>query len=318
MRSFGIKLLARNAKKVIPIILVTGVCVSIFLIGQTGALGEGIFGNTFNTISSIELWEQDYGSINENTPIAVQQLRVFSAAGGLDGLGLYKGHFRINSSQSRFDFIVGVLFEELGMKTGMLFIFLIILTAFGCYFQGVRAEKYHLAALCFLIAILIGLHTFINLASATGISINLMGFRLGIPIAGLPMPFLSHSGSAILIVFICLALVESVKLTGLEQTLEITPAAPEQTPDLTPAEFEQAPEATPAEPEQAPETTPAEPEQTPETTPVDSEQAPDPLPTDEQTPEPALPNEQTPLPTPVDEQTPVQPPESEECIDARQ
>ncbi|MDR1558122.1 MAG: FtsW/RodA/SpoVE family cell cycle protein [Clostridiales bacterium] len=176
--------------------------------------GAGESNTKFNTIADrITQWEQDYAEVDVNKPMQVQRMRIFSAAGGQGGVGLYNGRYRIDSSQTNSDFVAGVLFEELGMRTGVIFIILILLTAYGCYFQGVRAEKYHLAVICFLIGAFIALRVMINLASAAGVSVNFLWFRLGVPIVGLPMPFLSRAGSAGLVLFICLALVDAVKLS---------------------------------------------------------------------------------------------------------
>jgi len=181
-----------NRRKVVPIVLAAGVLCVLFL------AGSGLFKGPF--------WEQNY--TEKDRPAQVQRLRVFSAAGGQKGFGLYKGHFRAENPHSQSDFIVGVLFEEIGLRTGMLCIALTMLVAYGCYFQGVRSEKFIPAILCFLIAIFTGLRIIINLASATGIPANIMGFRLY-----LPMPFLSHSMEASIVLFICLSLVEAVKLS---------------------------------------------------------------------------------------------------------
>ena len=152
------------------------------------------------------------GNMDIEKDILLQQFKVFSASGGQNGLGLYNGHFRNIAAQNRTHFIIGVLFEEMGFRTGTLFIILLMLTAYGCYFQGVRAEKYPQAILCFLAAAYFGLHTMISLASATGFSVNIMGLRFDMPVINLPTPFLS-SGVSCLVLFICLAMVEAVKLT---------------------------------------------------------------------------------------------------------
>ena len=250
--------------------------------------GEGTSSGRINTAGKIEQWEQDYEDIDLNESVQVQRIRVLSAAGGQNGFGLYKGYFRNDSTQSRYNYIIGVLFEELGTKIGMMFIILILITAFGCYFQGVRAERYHLAVLCFLLAVFIGLCTLLNLASSTGTSINVTGFRMNIS-TGLPMPFLSHSAPACLILFIGLALVESVKLTGFEQMHELTPAG--QTPELSPADVK-SPEFTPAD-IQSPELTPVKPEKKAELTPEDDQS-----------------HEQPPKTTPTGDQSPDRPPET--------
>ncbi|MDR2649212.1 MAG: FtsW/RodA/SpoVE family cell cycle protein, partial [Clostridiales bacterium] len=215
-------LLVMRGSTRIPAVLLTAVALSAILAASSAfgnMIKSGVWpGNIkFDTIADrITQWEQDYAEVDISKPMQVQRLRVLSAAGGQNGVGLYNGRYRIDSSQTNSDFIVGVLFEELGVRTGVLFIILILLTAYGCYFQGIRAERYHLAVVCFLIGVFIALRVMVNLASATGVSVNIMGLRLGIPIVGLPMPFLSRAGSAGLVLFICLALVDAVKMSWIK------------------------------------------------------------------------------------------------------
>ena len=199
----------------IPAILLTTTTIIILL---AAALIIGSFINSgplpYSGMGETLADTQAYSTVDLSIPIQVQQTRAFSAAGGQTGLGLYNGHFRIDSPQSKASFITGVVFEELGMNTGILLIVLILLTAYGCYFQGVRAEKYHFSVICSLIAIFIALCAMINLASITGVSFNLMELRFNMPVVELPMPFLSSGGTLLSIVlFIGMILVESVKLS---------------------------------------------------------------------------------------------------------
>ena len=145
-------------------------------------------------------------------PAQIQQIKVFSAAGGHNGLGLYNGLFRDEGTQNGSGFVIGTLFEELGFLTGIMCLFLILLTAYGCYFQGVRAERYYLAVLCFLAAGVIGLRAMLSVISITG-PINIMGVNIILPPLGTPTPFLSQNTASGIMLFAGMALVESVKLS---------------------------------------------------------------------------------------------------------
>jgi cell division protein FtsW (lipid II flippase) len=195
-----------------------GICtLGGYLVKQNG---EAVF--TAKFADRVEQWESGYTQTDYDKPLQVQRLRVFSAAGGSSGLGLYNGHYRYSMGKfqdleedlmSRSDFITGVIFEELGLPVGFVIVIMLLLTAYGCYFHGIRAEKFHLAVVCFLAAGFIALRTFIQLASSTGAVINLFGgLKLGVPIVGLPMPFLSRGGAAMVVLYTCLLLVEVVKL----------------------------------------------------------------------------------------------------------
>jgi len=148
-------------------------------------------------------------------PSQVQQVKVFSSAGGQNGLGLYNGLFRTESPYGKTNYVIAVLFEELGSKAGIMLIIMILLIAYGCYFQGMRAEKYWPAVISFLAASFIGLRVMLNTAAATAVSVDISGYRFTVPGAGVPLPFLSYQTVSWIALVVCISLVESVKLSWL-------------------------------------------------------------------------------------------------------
>ncbi|MDR1538434.1 MAG: FtsW/RodA/SpoVE family cell cycle protein [Clostridiales bacterium] len=161
----------------------------------------------------IEQWESDYSEIDYNEPLQVQRLRSLAAAGGYKGFGLYGGYCRDRVLQSRSDFIAGVVFEEMGMGNGTLIMILILIVSFGYFFHGVRSVKHHYGVYCFIAAFFIAIRTFVNLASSTGVSFGAGPLKFGIPIVGLPLPFLSRAGAAGVVLFVCLAFADASKIS---------------------------------------------------------------------------------------------------------
>jgi cell division protein FtsW (lipid II flippase) len=210
---------------------VAAVCLVALFMGATGVgaliqgssaegavQGDVSTSNTVDRISGrLDRWRLDYpvDDVDYSQPLQVERLRVLAASGGDRGFGLYGGEYRHRITQAGVDLVSGILLEELGMVNGSLIVFLIFMVAAGYCFQGVKALKLHYSLICYAAAFFIGVRAFINFVSSTGMAFAVGPFRIGIPVVGLPMPFLSRAGSAGLILFICLAFAEASKvLTG--------------------------------------------------------------------------------------------------------
>lgn len=136
----------------------------------------------------------------------IRQSVIAVGAGGVFGRGLGEG----SQSQLRFlpeahtDFVFAVLAEQLGLV-----VVLILLGAYGVLMwrlvaltQGVQDG--------FALFVLAGVATL----WLTQIVFNI-GMNMGLlPIAGLPLPFVSYGGSALLANFILLGVVQSIKVRG--------------------------------------------------------------------------------------------------------
>lgn len=134
----------------------------------------------------------------------VRQAMIAIGSGQLFGKGLGKG----SQSQLRFlpeaqtDFIFSVIAEELGLLG-----ILLLLVAWGIFFWRLFAlmarinDDFSLYVL-FGIAALFFIHLIINVGGNLGL----------LPLTGIVLPFLSYGGSALLLAFISLGIVQSIAI----------------------------------------------------------------------------------------------------------
>ena len=176
---------------------------------------KGVLGVVLTIIAAISiLWASLYVDRDNLSGAQIYQIKVYAAAGGYDGLGLYNGLFRFIGAYNGPDFVLGALFEELGIIAGALCVCMIFLTAFGCYFEGLRAERYGPALICFLTAGVIGLRAMFSIASSTGMfAADVMGMRLTLPSIGATTPFLTLSRASVIMLGVGMILTETVKLS---------------------------------------------------------------------------------------------------------
>ena len=134
----------------------------------------------------------------------ILQSLIAIGSGGVNGNGLGKG----NQSQGAFiperhtDFIFAVVGEELGFKYSLSVIiayFLICVRAIFIAFQARDEPRGSLMAIGIMCMFLF--HAFLN-----------MGMTMGImPVAGVPLPFLSYGGTALIIDMVAIGLLMSVR-----------------------------------------------------------------------------------------------------------
>ena len=134
----------------------------------------------------------------------ILQSLIAIGSGGVTGTGLGKG----NQTQGNFiperhtDFIFAVVGEELGFKTCILVIlayFMICLRAILIAFQS-REEPVG-SLMCIGIMCMFVFHAFLNIGMTMGI----------MPVAGVPLPFLSYGGTALIIDLVAIGLLMSVR-----------------------------------------------------------------------------------------------------------
>ena len=117
------------------------------------------------------------------------------------GVGLGEGLMKLGYlPDAHTDFIFSVIVEEMGLFTAILIISTLFFISFRSFYIGRRALERNLYFGFFVaygVAILIGLHTFINVGVATGL----------LPTKGLTLPFLSYGGTNLLIMCCLCALV---------------------------------------------------------------------------------------------------------------
>ena len=134
----------------------------------------------------------------------VEQARIAIGSGGLFG----KGYGHGTQTQLRFlkvrhtDFIFSVISEEFGLAGALLVIVIIILVIWRCFRTAQKARD--VAGMC----IAYGVATLIFFQGAVNIGVNLNI----VPVAGLPLPFISYGGSGLTSLMLGVGLVESVAM----------------------------------------------------------------------------------------------------------
>jgi rod shape determining protein RodA len=134
----------------------------------------------------------------------VEQARIAIGSGGLFG----KGYGHGTQTQLRFlkvrhtDFIFSVISEEFGLAGALLVIVIIMLVIWRCFRTAQKARD--VAGMC----IAYGVATLIFFQGAVNIGVNLNI----VPVAGLPLPFISYGGSGLTSLMLGIGLVESVAM----------------------------------------------------------------------------------------------------------
>jgi rod shape determining protein RodA len=130
------------------------------------------------------------------------QVEIALSSGGFSGDGLFGGSesylYGVASRSS--DFIFALLGEELGMIGGLL-----VLTLFALIgWRGLEAARHAPDNFGRLLAS--GLTALILTQAMFNMAVNLRLF----PVSGLPLPFLSQGGSALLVMFVAVGLLQSI------------------------------------------------------------------------------------------------------------
>lgn len=140
----------------------------------------------------------------------VQQALIAIGSGGLFGKGYGQG----SQTQLRFlkvrhtDFIFSAISEEFGMLGGILVIIMLAFIIWRCVRIAQRARDVSGSVIAFGVATLIFFQGAVNI----GVNLNI------VPVAGLPLPFISYGGSGLTSLMLGIGLVESVALR--HKTLE--------------------------------------------------------------------------------------------------
>ena len=117
------------------------------------------------------------------------------------GVGLGEGLMKMGYlPDAHTDFIFAVIVEEMGLLIAIIIVAVLFFLSFRCFHIAKKALDRNLYFGYFLsygVAILIGLHTFINVGVATGL----------LPTKGLTLPFVSYGGTNLLIMCALSALV---------------------------------------------------------------------------------------------------------------
>lgn len=132
----------------------------------------------------------------------LQQVEIALSSGGFSGNGLFGGSesYLYGVAARSSDFIFALLGEELGMLGGLL-----VLTLFALIgWRGLEAARHSPDNFGRLLAS--GLTALILTQAMFNVAVNLRLF----PVSGLPLPFLSQGGSALLVMFVAVGLLQSI------------------------------------------------------------------------------------------------------------
>lgn len=124
--------------------------------------------------------------------------------GGLRGAGLYKGTLtKLNYVPAQHtDFIFTVVGEELGFVGGALLLGLFALLVWRTWRTALISSDFFGTLLCVGILAMFAFQVFENVGMTMGI----------MPITGIPLPFMSYGGSALITYFIAVGLVSNVHM----------------------------------------------------------------------------------------------------------
>lgn len=134
------------------------------------------------------------------------QSKTAIGSGGIGGVGLTRGLLSQHGfvPENHTDFIITAVGEELGLVgcLGVLLLFTLLLALLGRI--AARASSRFGALLVAGTLMMLGFQVVINLGMTTGL----------VPAVGIPLPFLSHGGTSLLMNFAALGIAASVARTG--------------------------------------------------------------------------------------------------------
>ncbi|MEV4949332.1 rod shape-determining protein RodA [Streptomyces sp. NPDC053755] len=172
--------------------------------GITGALLVAALGvldeyqlNRFAAFANPEL---DPSGVGYNT----NQARIAIGSGGLYGAGLFNGHQTTGQfvPEQQTDFIFTVAGEELGFLGGALILALLgVILWRACRIARETTELYGTIVAAGIIA-WFAFQSFENIGMTLGI----------MPVAGLPLPFVSYGGSSMFAVWVAIGLLQSIRV----------------------------------------------------------------------------------------------------------
>ncbi|MFJ7268102.1 rod shape-determining protein RodA [Streptomyces sp. NPDC099050] len=166
------------------------------LIWQLGVLDEYQI-NRFAAFANPEL---DPAGVGYNT----NQARIAIGSGGLTGSGLFKGSQTTGQfvPEQQTDFVFTVAGEELGfVGAGLILVLLGVILWRACVIARETTELYG-TIVCAGIIAWFAFQSFENIGMTLGI----------MPVAGLPLPFVSYGGSSMFAVWVAIGLLQSIRV----------------------------------------------------------------------------------------------------------
>ena len=188
---------------------VAGVSLKWFLLvglGGVGAISGLMFGTSFRS-TRIQTWLNPFSDPTGEGWQIIQSLYAIGS-GGLFGVGLGESKQKyLYLPEPQNDFIFSVLAEELGFFGCIVVIILFIILIWRGIVVAMNAKDTYGCLIAIGIVALIGLQSLINIAVVTGT----------IPVTGMPLPFFSYGGTAILINLVAIGLLLNISRTGIKK-----------------------------------------------------------------------------------------------------
>jgi rod shape determining protein RodA len=143
-------------------------------------------------------------SSQTQTQYTLEQAKAAIASGGLSGTGLFEGRQTKNGfvPEQHTDFIFTAVGEELGFIGGAALIALYALLAWRLWRTALLSSDFFGTLVAVGILAMFAFQVFENIGMTMGI----------MPITGIPLPFMSYGGSAIIASFIAIGLVANVHM----------------------------------------------------------------------------------------------------------
>jgi len=173
-------------------------------VGGAGAIAYFIFGTAYRRTRFLEAWlrwEQDPSGAGWQ----LRQGLIALGSGGWFGVGLGNSRQKWDYlPNAHSDFVFAVLGEELGLFGAIAILSLFAMLLFAGVRIAMNAQDMFGRLLAIGITGWIGLQTLMNLGAVTGL----------LPITGVPLPFLSFGGTALVVTLAGVGVVASVALDG--------------------------------------------------------------------------------------------------------
>ncbi|MEU5399098.1 rod shape-determining protein RodA [Streptomyces sp. NPDC005963] len=176
--------------------LIGSAAAGAFLVAALGLLDEYQI-NRFAAFANPEL---DPAGVGYNT----NQARIAIGSGGLMGTGLFKGSQTTGQfvPEQQTDFVFTVAGEELGfLGAGLILVLLGVVLWRACRIARETTELYGTVVAAGIIA-WFAFQSFENIGMTLGI----------MPVAGLPLPFVSYGGSSMFAVWVAIGLLQSIRV----------------------------------------------------------------------------------------------------------
>ncbi|MBS3680173.1 putative lipid II flippase FtsW [Ornithinibacillus massiliensis] len=150
------------------------------------------------------------------------QSYVAIGVGGVTGEGLGQGVQKLGYLFGpHTDFIMAVIAEELGFLGVIIVIGALAIIVLRGIFISRKCKDSFGALLALGISSMVGIQTFINLGSASGI----------LPITGVTLPFVSYGGSSLLILLVSMGVLNNIAMNVKKQEREPVPAMKQDIPN---------------------------------------------------------------------------------------